>query len=128
MPPSPRQLARIVPTGRGARPKRLGLWECTRCASGYVQPVEWEVLPSGRVALDLRCPECHFWRSGTFAIDQVRELDRTLVRGRAEVNAIYGRLVRDNMYRELTSFRRALELDLIGPDDFAAASGRLSAS
>lgn len=118
MPPSPRQLARIVPSALASRPKPLGLWECTRCASRYVQPVEWEVLPSGRVAIDLRCPECQTWRSGAFAVEQVRELDRTLVRGRAELNAIYGRTVRDNMYRELSSFRQALELDLIGPDDF----------
>jgi hypothetical protein len=100
------------------RPKTLGLWECARCLSRYVQPVQWEVLPSGRVAIDLRCPECFTWHSGTFDAERVREMDRMLVRGRSELRAIYGRTVRDNMYRELDSFTQALDLDLIGPDDF----------
>lgn len=100
------------------RPKALGLWECARCLSRYVQPANWEVLPSGRVAIDLRCPECFTWRSGTFDAERVREMDRVLVRGRSELRTIYGRTVRDNMYRELDSFTQALELDLIGPDDF----------
>ena len=130
MPPSARQLAGIVPVARRIRPRPLGLWICTRCESRYVQPIEWEALPSGRVALDMRCPECNTWRSGTFEIERVRELDRTLVRGRAELRALYGRTVRDNMYRELDSLRRGLELDLIGPDDFTPSlrSGRVRAS
>lgn len=119
MPPSPRQLARIVPAARGARARPLGLHECPRCVSRYVQPVEWDVLPSGRVSLELRCPDCQTWRSGSFPIEQVRELDRVLVRGRAELKVVYRRTVRDNMYRELESLRWGLELDLIGPDDFS---------
>lgn len=108
------------------RPKALGLWECPRCMSRYVQPVEWEVLPSSRVALELHCPECFTWRSGTFDAERVREMDRILVRGRSELRAVYGRTVRDNMYRELQSLTRALELDLIGPDDFQRRTGRQS--
>lgn len=79
-------------------------------------------MPDGRVSLALRCPECQTWRSGTFAAERVRELHRALVDGRADLKAVYGRIVRDNMYRELESFRIALELDLIGPDDFRAAA------
>ena len=77
------------------------------------------MLPSGRVSLELRCPDCLTWRHGSFPIEQVRELDRVLVRGRAELRVVYRRTVRDNMYRELESLRRGLELDLIGPDDFS---------
>lgn len=106
--------------------KTLGLWECTRCVSRYVQPIEWEVLPSGQVALELRCPECFTQRSGTFDSERVRELDRTLNRGRAELRAVYGRTVRDNMYRELDCFTQALARDLISADDFARPLGRQS--
>lgn len=103
------------------RPRTLGLWECPRCLSRYVQPVDWEALPSGRVALDLRCPECFTWRSGDFEPEEVRELDRALVRGRSDLRAVYLRTVRDNMYRELDSFRRALAMDLIDAADFGRA-------
>jgi len=107
--------------GRATRTrlKATGLWECPRCGSRYVQPVEWDVVPDGRVALSLRCPECMTFRAGIFSDEEVHELDRVLVRGRSEVRAIYRRVLRDNMYRELAALTRALELDLIGPDDFA---------
>lgn len=70
------------------------------------------------MTIELRCPECLSMRSGTFAPERVRELDRVLVRGRSELRALYGRMVRDNMYRELQALSRGLALDLIGPDDF----------
>lgn len=110
------------------RPRPLGLWECPRCVSRYVQPLEWEVLPSGRVSLELRCPDCLTGRTGTFTMEQVRQLERVLVRGRAELKVVYRRMVRDNMYRELEALKSGLERDLIGPDDFAPRqSSRCSA-
>jgi hypothetical protein len=103
------------------RPRQLELNECPHCRSRYVQPTEWKVLPSGRVSLALRCPDCLTWMSGTFAAERVRALDRTLVDGRRELRTLYARIVRENMYRELQALRMALELDLVGADDFAAA-------
>jgi hypothetical protein len=50
---------------------------------------------------------------------QVQELDSALVRNRNAVIAEYQLVVRHNMSELLHSFRRAFELDLIGPDDFA---------
>lgn len=55
---------------------------------------------------------------GTFAVARVRELDRELTAGRAQVRSSYGRAVRRHMYEELQALRTALALDLIGPDDF----------
>lgn len=109
---------RVVGRVARTRQKATGLWECPDCRSRYVQPVEWDVIPDGRVALQLRCPECLTFRNGIYEAEAVRELDRVLVRGRSELRAIYGRVLRDNMYRELAALSRALELDLIGPDDF----------
>jgi hypothetical protein len=55
---------------------------------------------------------------GSFTVGRVRELDRALAAGRAEVKASYDRLVRRHMFEELQKLRTALALDLIGPDDF----------
>jgi hypothetical protein len=84
-----------------------------------VQPVEVESKPDGRLALLLRCPECQWWGEGTFPAERVREYDRLLSEGREELRAIYRRTLRDNLYRELRGFVAALDLDLIGADDFA---------
>jgi hypothetical protein len=119
--PTARNLARIIPVPRGIRPRPLDLSECPHCSCSYVQPGDWKTLPDGRVSHALRCPECMTWMSGTFPPERVRELDRVVVSGRAELKAVYGRTVRDNMYRELQAFSTALELDLIDAGDFVAA-------
>ena len=80
--------------------------------------MRWQVLPEGAIALTLRCPECHAGMEGTFAVGRVRELDRELAAGRAQVRTSYDRAVRRHMYEELQALRTALALDLIGPDDF----------
>jgi hypothetical protein len=76
-------------------------------------------LPGGDIVIHLRCPECLVLTSESFGQRQVQELDGVLVRNRNAVIADYQLLVRHNMSELLHSFGRALELDLIGPDDFA---------
>ena len=117
--PAARQLARIVPVPRSVRPRLLDLSECPHCESNLVQPADWQVHPDGRVWMSLRCPECLSWMSGTFSADRVRELDRRLSDGRACLRATYRRTVRSHMEREASALATALELDLVGPDDFA---------
>jgi hypothetical protein len=58
---------------------------------------------------------------GTFPAERVRELDRELSSGRAEVRESYDRAVRRNMYQELQFLRNGLSRDLIGADDFRPA-------
>jgi hypothetical protein len=77
-------------------------------------------LPSGCVVLRLRCPECMVLVTGTFEPERVAEYDDALVKGRASIIDDYEAVVRHNMKELCQRFRRALELDLIGPDDFAA--------
>src|SRR5688500_1111458 len=96
-----RQLARLIQARQGTRHRPPDLCECRRCRSRYVQPVEVESKPDGRLALLLRCPECQWWGEGTFPAERVREYDRLLSEGREELRAIYRRTLRDNLYREL---------------------------
>jgi hypothetical protein len=55
---------------------------------------------------------------GVFPVAHVRQLDRELAAGRAQVRACYDRTVRLHMYEELQALRMGLLLDLIGADDF----------
>jgi len=74
--------------------------------------------------LHLRCPECLVWIVGSFEPEVVAELDDELLRTRQEILATYEAVVRANMEELSERFRKALELDLIGPDDFASALRR----
>lgn len=69
--------------------------------------------------LHLRCPECLAWIVGSFAPERVAELDDELVKSRESILATYDAVVRENMSELAERFRQALELDLIGPEDFA---------
>jgi len=118
-----RQLARLVPVPRSVRPRLLDLSECPHCASRYVQPTDGKALPDGRVTLTLRCPDCSAWMSGTFSAERVRELDKQLSTGRAELRTSYEQAVKRNMSGELRALAAGLAMDLIGPDDFTARCG-----
>jgi hypothetical protein len=95
---------------------------CPRCRSALVQPHGWKELASGRLLLHLRCPECQLWRVGDFEHRHVAEYDDNLVRGRQQIESQYTALVRHNMEELAERLARALELDLIGPDDFAPSA------
>jgi hypothetical protein len=56
--------------------------------------------------------------SGTFAHDRVVDYDAALVKGKEKLMEDYQAVVRHNMEELVEHFRRALELDLIGADDF----------
>jgi hypothetical protein len=103
---------------RAAKPRPLELCECPHCSSRYVHPTQWQAEPGGAISLHLRCPECLVAMEGTFPAARVRELDRALALGRAEVRESYDRTVRLHMYQALQSLRNALARDLIGADDF----------
>jgi hypothetical protein len=116
-----RQLAKLVPVPRGVKPRLRSLSECPHCCSRYVQASDWQARPGGRVSIALRCPECLAWMAGTFSAERARELDRVIAEGRAELRAAHRRAVRRNMQAALLAFSQALELDLIGADDFRPA-------
>src|SRR5439155_16253835 len=109
---------------KAAKPRPLELCECPHCGSRYVHPTEWQAKPDGAISLHLRCPECLAAMEGVFALARVRELDRELAAGRAEVRECYDRAVRRHMYQELQLLRNALRHDLIGADDFTRSPAR----
>ena len=93
---------------------------CANCGSGLLQLEAWKEGGDGAMTLRLRCPECFVRIVGDFDASQVARLDRALAEARNEMLAIYQAAVSENIRHEAALMSRALALDLIGADDFAA--------
>lgn len=94
-----------------------------------VQPQGWKELREDAVWIRLRCPECFASMTGSVRHDVLARYDEELVRGHNAVLALYEALVYHNMSELADRFARALELDLIGADDFGrGVCGRQRAS
>jgi hypothetical protein len=98
--------------------RRRALALCPRCDSRLVQPQGWKEIGNGMLMLHLRCPECQIRTVGSYEAEHVARFDRQLVRARERLEADYLAMVRENMGELAERFGHALELDLIGPDDF----------
>jgi hypothetical protein len=111
-------LLRLRPGGRSSEQPERPLGICPHCGSALVQPLGWKELPDATIVLHLRCPECWVRLTGNFSHDRVAEFDDELLKSRESITADYEAIVRHNMEELSRCFERALELDLIGADDF----------
>ena len=120
-------LFRPHPAGTNRESEReLGC--CERCGSKLVQPQGWKELGGDRVMLHLRCPECFSCTTPSVRHDALARYDEELVSGRNAMLAEYEALVHRNMSELAERFVRALELDLIGADDFGVGARASHAS
>ena len=91
---------------------------CPRCAGGLVHPLDWAEESPGRWRILMRCPDCDALREGVFGQALVERLDEELDRATGALLSDLRQLTHANMVEEIEVFSRALELDLIGPNDF----------
>ncbi len=91
---------------------------CGSCGSPLVQPVGWESHGAKAWQLELRCPECEQRATAVVEDDLAEQLTLFHERARALVELSMVRLASDNAEREIERFARALEQDLILPEDF----------
>jgi hypothetical protein len=91
---------------------------CPRCAGGLVHPLDWLEESPGRWRVLLRCPDCGELRDGVFGQALVERLDEELDRATGALLSDLRQITHANMVEEIERFSRALELDLIGPNDF----------
>ena len=91
---------------------------CRQCGSMLVQPQGWKELREDAVLIRLRCPNCFASTTESVRHDVLAQYDKELVSGRNAMVAQYEALVYHNMSELAERFARALELDLIGADDF----------
>ena len=103
---------------RAPEPATQDLHLCAECEAGLVYPVEWEEASETHWEVSLRCPNCEWHATGTFAQDVVDRFDEELDRGTEALVRDLKRLTRANMEDEVDRFVRALKVDAILPEDF----------
>ena len=95
---------------------------CPSCDSPFLQPMRCEVQEEDdTVMVDLRCPDCMTWLRVPFTREDMAELDRCQTEWREEILAAYERSVSECMEALAAVLGPALELDLLGADDFAVS-------
>jgi hypothetical protein len=99
-----------------------GLEVCLVCRQEFVSMARCTRAGNGTWWLLLRCGACGTWHE-TFARDEaVAALQKAITRGIHRVAEQVRCLDLERMVRQVEAFSQALELDLIGPDDFQSAS------
>jgi hypothetical protein len=98
-----------------------GLEVCLVCRQEFVSMARCTRAGNGTWWLLLRCGGCGTWHE-TFARDEaVAALHRAITRGVHTVAEQARCLDLERMGSQVEAFSQALELDLIGPDDFQRA-------
>jgi hypothetical protein len=91
---------------------------CGSCGSPLVQPVGWEGHGAEAWRLELRCPECEERATTVIEDGLAEQLTLFHERARALIELSMIRLASENAEGEINRFARALEQDLIVPEDF----------
>jgi hypothetical protein len=91
---------------------------CPDCESPLVQPLSWSETEDEQWELLLNCPNCEWRDEGVFSQGEIEDLEDRLEDGLTEMLDDLHRLAQANMVDEIERFVRALEADLILPEDF----------
>jgi hypothetical protein len=91
---------------------------CAFCGSHLVHPTAGCEVQSALWEVEFRCPDCERLRVSYCTQAELEHLDRDLDRVTSEMKAELGRLEAEHMEEWVARFAHALDLDLIGPDDF----------
>ena len=101
-------------TERPSRPLHI----CPDCDSPLVQPLSWAESEDEEWELELSCPNCEWHEEGIYSQGEIEELEDRLEDGLTDMLDDLHRLAQANMADEIGRFVRALEADLILPEDF----------
>jgi hypothetical protein len=104
------------------RPRR-SLADCTACGANYVHPVEWSPHDDESWWMLLRCGACGASREETVSDLDAEIYDRELDQAERRMRGAADRLSQERLAEQADSFVTALELDLIGAEDFARPPG-----
>ena len=92
---------------------------CPSCGSALLQPLRSRPGKDGEMVVDLRCPECFMWMQECCSRGDLAELDKRQAASRELLVDAYERSVTEAMEALAVWLAAALELDLVGADDFA---------
>jgi transcription elongation factor Elf1 len=103
--------------------RRATLSDCSDCGADFVHPVEWSPLDGENWWMLLRCGACGASREETVPDAEAERYDRELDRAEYRMRRAAERLSQERLAEQADSFATALELDLIGAEDFARPPG-----
>jgi hypothetical protein len=103
--------------------RRATLSNCSECGADFVHPVEWSPNDGGTWWMLLRCGACGSSREETVPDEEAERYDRQLDLAEHRIRSAADRLSRESLAEQADSFATALELDLIGAEDFARPPG-----
>jgi hypothetical protein len=101
-----------------------GLEVCLVCRQDFVSMARCRRAGDGTWSLLLRCGACGTWHETLAGDEAVADLQKAIRRGLRTVADRVRRLELDRMRSEAEAFSQALQLDLIGPDDFESVGDK----
>jgi uncharacterized Zn finger protein len=104
---------------RFLRRRQASLADCSACGADFVHPVEWSTHDHEHWWMLLRCGACGDRREEIVPDGEAQAYDRELDRAEHDMKREAERLNREQLAQQAESFATALELDLIGAEDFA---------
>jgi hypothetical protein len=103
--------------------RRATLADCSACGADFVHPVEWSPNDGGTWWMLLRCGACGTSREETVPDAEAERYDRELDLAEHRMRRAADRLSKERLEHQADTFATALELDLIGVEDFARPRG-----
>lgn len=116
--PSGRKIEVVRFEDNTAEQEARPLHVCPDCDSPLVQPLSWAETEDEQWELELSCPNCEWREDGVYGQTEIEDLEDRLEDGLADLLDDLHRLAQANMADEIGRFVRALEADLILPEDF----------
>jgi hypothetical protein len=104
--------------------RRATLSDCTECGADFVHPVEWSPNDGGTWWMLLRCGACGTSREATVPDEAAERYDQELDMAEYRMRREADRLSEERLAAEAETLATALELDLIGAEDFARPRDR----
>lgn len=112
------ELREVAVSALGRAGAALALHVCPQCTSGLVYPLDWAPVDMCHWRVELRCPECEWHQVGLYEQSVLDRFDEVLDAATETMIAHLRHLQRANMEHELERFNKALDRDLILPEDF----------
>ena len=103
--------------------RQATLSDCSDCGADFVHPVEWSPNDGGTWWMLLRCGACGATREENVPDAEAERYDRELDQAEHRMQRAADRLSAELLERQADAFATALELDLIGAEDFARPPG-----
>jgi hypothetical protein len=104
--------------------RRATLSDCSDCGAGFVHPVEWSPNDGGTWWMLLRCGACGTSREATVPDEEAERYDQELDMAEYRMRTAADRLSKELLADQADTFATALEMDLIGAEDFARPRGQ----